>query len=216
VASATLRSDQVGVVLSVDPSKSLGWAIVASGIPVECGVASLGTWFRADLDAFLARSRARVAELERGMVRPLPARLVVERAPPHGPDQSASSARLTIRGLVEVEGAVAQAGLTPGWAYPWEVEPNDWRGWYRVSRARRRPLKRWAVRTVMAEWPDLLPAAFSEAEIQEPECDDWPAADAAEAVMLGVGAWCNRHLAPRGPATWWRKGGDGSFRGERA
>jgi hypothetical protein len=205
------------VILAVDAGKSVGWSLSIDGVTARCGVRKLGTWFRSDLDAWLQDMREIVTSADLSMPAGAPPPLmVVERAPPvvrggfGGGKASAFQTRSTVRGLVEVEGAIAQAGIWPGWAYPWEVEPDQWRGWY-GWRGKRAALKIAAVELVKRNRPDLVAdRSILPAEAwtppADPARDPWPAADLCDAIALGEAAAAHRSEAPAGPGSWRRKG----------
>ena len=195
------------IALSLDAAwGSLGWAIVTKDGPLEAGhAAPQGTWRWSRADRLLAelegRAEAHALRLD------LPIRLVVERPPEHYRHGMRSNDRVTLRALAELTGACALRGVArPGWDYPWEPEPEEWRAWWGLQRARRDAAKTWAARIAESHWRELRGPLVRHADHAD---------DVAEAILLGVGACRHASDAPRGPvrhveavAVDWLIGGD--------
>lgn len=151
-------------------------------------------------------------------------RLVVERVPdvmgggfakkrrpnPFGPPEppgrdgngvGAANPTLTSFGLGLFVGPLMLYGARPGWSYPWDVKPGEWRAWWRFRGVKGRvAFKRAAVETVrLAGWGRFLEPFPEKGE------DLGPRGDVAEAILLGVGAARNERDAPTGPAKGVRK-----------
>lgn len=190
------------VTLAHDSSWSgWGWCLATDRGPVAAGhVPRLGdrAWRWAGLVDELERLDQELTEAQAllGPADPLP-RVVVERAPPVYRGRGNQAA--TGQGIGQLGGAILLWGTRPGrLAYPWELEPGDWRPWWLDRRARRpkgrEAWKRWACDTVkVLGWGHhLAPWPWS-------GDDGGPRADVAEAILLGVGAARNHRQGPKGP-----------------
>jgi len=179
-----------------------GWALCSNAGPIAVGhVQGLGgrAWRWAALRDELERLDLELTEAQAllGPGDPLP-RVVVERAPKVYRGRGNQAA--TGQGIGQLGGAILLWGTRPGrLAYPWELEPGDWRPWWLEARGRRpkgrEAWKAWAVRLVETlGWGDhLAPWPWTG--------DDGGArADVAEAVLLGVGAAQHHRLGPVGPS----------------
>lgn len=180
------------IALSLDAAwGSLGWAIVTKDGPLEAGhAAPSGTWRWSRADRLLAelegRAEAHALRLD------LPIRLVVERPPEHYAHGKRKNDRVTLRALAELTGAATlRFAARPGWSYPWELEPESWRAWWGLQRARRDAAKAWSTRIAESHWPGLRRPLIEHADHAD---------DVAEAILLGVGACRHASEAPRGPA----------------
>ena len=133
-----------------------------------------------------------------------PPRVVVEVAPPVYKGASrgkrkAGNQAATGMGIGLLAGPLLLWGTRPGrLAYPWDVEPGDWRVWW-LRAGERRPKgraqwKAWAIQTVqLLGWGHHL-----EPFHYDPD-DGGPRGDVAEAILITVGAARNHRSGPRGP-----------------
>lgn len=186
------------VVLALDAAwDRTGWAICDADGPLVFGDARPdGEWRHAKAAALFRELRAEAQELAIG--RDADPILVVERcgthyswqAPKRGKDdQRGADPTRVVRGLSEIVGSSANAGVGVGWRYPWLIEPNDWRSWWRLRGGGREKVKAAAVALVGCAWPAV-------GKVLEARGD---AGDVAEAILLGVGAARRSTEAPTGP-----------------
>ena len=179
------------VMLGMDAACGLtGWTIATAYGPLVIGHASpTGTWrwdrARRFADEVCARTEEHAARLG---VAP---RLVVERAPEHYRQfKQRRNDRVTVRALSELIGAVMLRCTAPGWAYPWSVEPDEWRPWWGLQNARRDNAKSFAVQLAAARF-SVFATVLRDAEERE---------DIAESMLIAVGAAKHADKAPKGPA----------------
>lgn len=188
------------VILGHDASwTGWGYCLANETKPIEVGhVANLGnrSWRWSDLRRQLGELDALLTEAELLSGAELP-RLAVEVIPPvysgHG-NQAATG-----QGLGQLTGPILLWGTRPGiLAYPWELEPRDWRSWWKIA-GRRNPKgragwKAWAVELVgILGWRHHLEPFPATGD------DLGPRGDVAEAILIAVGAARHVAEAPRGP-----------------
>lgn len=190
------------IVLSFDAAwGGSGWAISDTSGPIVFGSAVPDGDWRWDRARRLVLELRQVAQELAAEAGASELRLVVERAPlryswkgrAEG-DRRGSDPTSVVRGLSELVGAVAVQGVWPGWAYPWDLEPEAWRSWWSL-RGKREAVKAYAIRNVEILWPWTRPGLAEAGEL---------AGDVAEAILIGAGAAKRFNEGPKGPT---RKGG---------
>lgn len=182
------------LVLSLDAAwGGLGWAIGTAKGPIASGVARpTGTWRWARLDLILEaliRRTEEVAEAMREQGVDVEIVMVVEWPGTHHTNKTGKNDRVKLRALAAIVGACLLMGYRDGWAYPWAIEPNEWRVEFGWRGGERETLKKYARLLVASKWPHL--AAMSRAD---------KGADQCEAILLGWAACTARYIErPQGP-----------------
>lgn len=168
-----------------------GWAVCTEEGPWEWGWAlPEGAWKWTRLESMI-RELSRLASGVQIATDAEAIRIVVERTPlHHGGVGGKGDPRIVVRAISELVGGSARG--IPGFAYPWILEPKEWRAWWGL-RGARHVLKYHAIQTVGALWPDVR-AGLDALEDQD------RAGDVAEAILIGVGAARHASGAPAGPA----------------
>lgn len=185
------------ITLGVDPAwGGLGWCLATARGPVSAGhvVLSGRTWRWSATRAFLAELDHTVGDQ--------PCRLVIERAPAvyrgaeRGAGKAGNQASVGL-GLGQISGAMLLWGCRAGWAYPWEVETTEWRGWWNLRGCRDRAAYKaaavWTARAAGWHRVDGVRAAWDALEGRDGQ------ADLAEAMCIAVGGAANAASAPKGP-----------------
>ncbi len=131
------------------------------------------------------------------------------------PSQYATGRQSAALGLGRLVGALELWATRPSLAYPWMLEPTEWRAWWDIAPTRRGrngdDLKREAIFQVPArfgsQWVDPFPLGPKKkrkgAPARMPKTDTpGPRGDVAEAILIAVGAALYNDDAPAGPTSW--------------
>lgn len=196
--------------VGIDPSWSgLGWCAATNLGPVACGHVNLDrTWRWAAVEAFHREVLAHeVADL--GLMRNAtdpPPFLIIERPPPvYNQGKADAAGKLSNHivgnqahvgyGLGLLAGAFQLWWVQRGWlGYPWEVEPRDWRTWWKIGGRGRGEKKLRAIRLVESMgWGRHLAPFPRDGE------DYAPCGDVAESILIAVGGAQHARDAPAGP-----------------